>query len=59
MKYPTYHIYLTDTEYSKVIHSLVDMKNKLMQEGKYTDGIDDILIRFSNAKKKNIRVVIK
>lgn len=59
MKYPTYHIYLTDTEYSKVIHSLVDMKNKLMQEGKYTDVIDDILIRFSNAKKKNIRVVIK
>jgi hypothetical protein len=59
MKYPTYHIYLTDTEYSKVIHSLVDMKNKLMQEGKYTDVIDDILIRFSIAKKKNIRVVIK
>ena len=59
MKYPTYHIYLTDTEYSKVIHSLVDLKNKLMQEGKYTDVIDDILIRFSNAKKKNIRVVIK
>lgn len=59
MKKLNYHLYLTDDEYSQVIHSLIELKNKLIQAGRYTDVIDELLVRLSTAKKKNIRILIK
>lgn len=59
MKKLNYHLYLTDDEYSQVIHSLIELKNNLIQAGKYTDVIDDLLVRLISAKKKNIRIRIK
>ena len=35
-----YNLYLTDYEYSQVIHSLIELKNNLIQAGKYTDVVD-------------------
>lgn len=59
MKKFNYHLYLTDDEYSQVIHSLIELKNNLIQAGKYTDVIDDLLVRLISAKKKNIKIHIK
>nr|WP_303994769.1 hypothetical protein [Ruminococcus bromii] len=59
MKNLNYHLYLTDDEYSQVIHSLIELKNKLIQAGKYTDVVDDLLVRLISAKKKNIKIRIK
>ena len=59
MKKLNYHLYLTDDEYSQVIHSLIELKNKLIQAGKYTDVVDDLLVRLISAKKKNIKIRIK
>ena len=59
MKKFNYHLYLTDDEYSQVIHSLIELKNNLIQAGKYTDVIDDLLVRLISAKKKNIKIRIK
>ncbi|MDD6708651.1 MAG: hypothetical protein PUE26_00620 [Ruminococcus sp.] len=59
MKILNYHLYLTDDEYSQVIHSLIELKNKLIQAGKYTDVVDDLLVRLISAKKKNIKIRIK
>ena len=59
MKKLNYHLYLTDDEYSQVIHSLIELKNNLIQAGKYTDVIDDLLVRLISAKKKNIKIRIK
>ena len=36
MKMPNYHLYLTDDEYSQVIHCLVELKNKMMEQGRYS-----------------------
>lgn len=58
MKNLNYHLYLTDDEYSQVIHSLIELKNKLIQAGKYTDVVDDLLVRLISAKKKNIKIRI-
>ena len=52
MKKLNYHLYLTDDEYSQVIHSLIELKNNLIQAGKYTDVVDDLLVRLISAKKK-------
>lgn len=52
MKKLNYHLYLTDDEYSQVIHSLIELKNNLIQAGKYTDVVDDLLVRLISAKKR-------
>jgi len=56
MKEAKYHLYLNDSEYSRVIHSLVCLKNSLIEQGRYTDAVDDILIKLSKARKKHITV---
>ena len=56
MKMPNYHLYLTDDEYSQVIYCLVELKNKMMEQGRYTDVIDEVLLKFSKAKKKKMKI---
>ena len=57
MKTPKCHLYLTSEERSEVLKSLVDLKNALIEQGKYTDVIDEIIIKLSCARKKNIKVI--
>ena len=56
MKRKDYHIYLDEQEYSQVIQSLVTLKNNLIAQGRYTDAVDDVLIKFTKARKKNMTV---
>lgn len=56
MRNKDYHIYLTDTEYHQIIQSLINLKNRLIQEEKYTDAVDDVLYKIVTAKKKKIKV---
>lgn len=56
MKQKDYHIYLDEQEYSQVIQSLVTLKNNLIAQGRYTDAVDDVLIKFTKARKKKITV---
>ena len=51
-----YHIYLTPDERRTVINSLIDLRNALILRGKYTDIIDELLIKFTKAKVKKIKV---
>ena len=52
-----YHLYLEQDEYDCVIRCLIDLKNRLLQQGRYTDDVDDVLIKVLNAKKKKIKIV--
>ena len=56
MKRKDYHIYLDEQEYSQVIQSLIALKNDLIAQGRYTDAVDDVLIKFTKARKKKITV---
>ncbi|MEE0872783.1 MAG: hypothetical protein UIH27_04835 [Ruminococcus sp.] len=56
MKNPKYHIYLTPDERRTVINSLIDLRNNLITQGKYTDIIDELLIKLTKAKVKKIKV---
>ena len=42
-----YYLYLSDDERSRIIQALVDLKNKLIAEGRYTDAVDEIMIKFA------------
>ena len=51
-----YHLYLGNEEHALVIESLVKLKNRLTAEGKYTDAVDDVLIKVITAPVKKLRV---
>ncbi len=54
-----YHVYLNYEERRLVIKSLNDLRNRLISEGKFTDLIDEALVKAANAKVKKIKVVSK
>lgn len=56
MREKKYHLYLTANEQSKVIQSLIDLKNNLMAQGRYTDAVDDVLLKVLSAKKKKLKI---
>ena len=59
MKNTKYHIYLNSEERCLLISSLNDLRNRLIAEGKYTDLVDEVMIKTANAKIKKIKVVSK
>lgn len=59
MKYTKYHICLNSKERRLLISSLNDVRNKLIDDGRYTDLVDEVLIKAANAKIKKIKVVSK
>ena len=56
MREKKYHLYLTADEQSKVIQSLIDLKNNLIAQGRYTDAVDDVLCKVLEAKKKKLKI---
>ena len=56
MKEQKYHLYLSDDEYSRVLQSLIHLKNSLTAQGRYTDGVDDILCKMISAKKRKFKI---
>ena len=52
-----FYIYLTHEERNLIIESLVAKKNELTSAGKYTDGIDDVLLKIMQSKQKKVKVV--
>ena len=51
-----FHIYLNDDEYSRVIQSLIRLKNSLIAQGRYTDAADDIICKVLSAKKRKFKI---
>lgn len=56
MREKKYHLYLTADEQSKVIQSLIDLKNNLIAQGRYTDAVDDVLLKVLSAKKRKLKI---
>jgi len=56
MRNPKYHIYLTPDERHTVINSLIDLRNNLISQSKYTDIHDELLLKLTKAKVKKIKI---
>lgn len=54
MKSPKYHLFFSVEEYLLLFNSLVKLKNRLHCEGRYTDSVDELLIKILKAKRKKI-----
>lgn len=50
-----YHIALDDYEHGIIIRTLNDKKTDLMNEGKSTDAIDDLIVKVGTAPQKKFQ----
>lgn len=51
-----YHLALDDYEHSLLIHALNDKRNELIQNGNYTDAVDEVLVKVIEASKKKFKI---
>lgn len=51
-----YQIYLTNEELGELIRQLIKSKNDLISMGRYTDAVDDLIIKVSKAKRKKLKI---
>ena len=56
MRKQKYHIYLTEQERLDVIKLLIDLKTALAAKGRYTDAVDDLLVKLTIAKRKKLKI---
>ena len=56
MRNQKYHLYLTPDERRMVINRLIDLRNDFISRDKYADIIDELLIKLTKAKVKNIKI---
>ena len=59
MRDKKYYIALGDFERKIIINCLNEMRNKLIADGKYTDAIDEVLLKIIGAKQKKFKVIYK
>jgi hypothetical protein len=51
MKQPKRILVLSSSEYRILLYGLIDFRNKLIQQGRYTDAVDELLIKFQKARR--------
>lgn len=52
MKSKYYYINLSDQERADILHSLINKRNKLIEQGRYTDSVDEVITKITKAKKR-------
>ena len=56
MRKQEYHTYLTEQEQLDVIKLLIDLNTALAAKGKYTDAVDDLLVKLPIARRKKLKI---
>ncbi|MCI7179911.1 MAG: hypothetical protein SOV61_11730 [Lachnospiraceae bacterium] len=56
MKDKTNHLYLDSHERKLLVHNLVELKNQLIQQGRYTDPVDELICKVTTAPVKKLKI---
>lgn len=56
MRDKKYYLYLTDIERRILLHSLVSLRNQLIQQGRYTDCVDELLFKVVHSPVKKLKI---
>ena len=56
MKDKTTHLYVDGHERTLILHSLVELKNALIRQGRYTDCVDELIFKVANAPVKRMKI---
>ena len=57
MKEKKYYIAFDRYEQGAMIHALNEMRNRLIAGGRYTDAVDEFIIKICNAKTKRFKTI--
>ena len=57
MKCRYFYINLTDQERVDILHSLIEKRNKLIEQGRYTDLVDEVIAKGTKAKKRTFIII--
>lgn len=50
------YLYVDSLERTLLLHSLVELKNQLIQQGRYTDCVDELIFKVVNATIKRMKI---
>ena len=50
------YLYLDDEEISVMLQSLIRLKNTLIREGRYTDCVDELIVKVMDAPTRKIKI---
>jgi hypothetical protein len=56
MKDKITHLYVDSCERTLILHSLVELKNALIRQGRYTDCVDELIFKVVNAPVKRMKI---
>ena len=59
MKEKKYYIALDDFERRIVVNCMNEMRNKLIADRKYTDALDEVLLKIIHSKQKKLKVIYR
>ena len=48
---------LNETEWRLLLHAMNRLRNSLLSEGRYTDLVDEIIMKIANAPIKKVKAV--
>lgn len=51
-----YHLYLNEAERRLIIFCLNEFRNRLIAEGRYTNCVNELLIKVAGAKKVKLKI---
>ena len=54
MREQKFHIYLDSHERTILLHSLVELKNQLLAQGRYADCVDELIFKVTGAPLKGM-----
>ena len=50
------YLAIDNYERSVIINSLNNLRNKLISDGRYTDAVDELIIKFAHAPLKKFKI---
>ena len=56
MREKTNHLYVDSQERKLLLPSLVELKNQLIQQGRYTDCVDELIFKVINAPTSRMKI---
>lgn len=59
MKEKKYYIALDDFERRVVVNCMNEIRNSLIEDGKCTDTLDEVLLKIIRSKQKKLKVVYR
>ena len=51
MREQKYMMEMTEDEYRTMLHCLIGFRNQLISEGRYTDAVDDLILKLEKCRK--------